>query len=141
MKGSAKSVSGVRILPRSKPTTRSPALVSSRARILPVQPMPITTASTSLSRVTISDALGEIADRARLGAIALAAIGLDRGLVIRHQAGITQHLPPGQVAIAAVIGVGEEAFHHDREQRLEEFLRIESREFRLAALHRGERLA
>lgn len=50
--GRAKSVSGKRILPRSNPTTFNPALVSSRARMLPVQPIPMMTASAALSRVT-----------------------------------------------------------------------------------------
>ena len=40
---------GERLAPRSKPTTESPALVSSRAMMLPVQPMPTSTASTCFS--------------------------------------------------------------------------------------------
>src|ERR1700716_551113 len=48
-----KSSRGVRFAPRSRPTTLSPALVSSRARIAPVQPTPITTAPVSLSIVAI----------------------------------------------------------------------------------------
>src|SRR6266480_4458546 len=47
--GSAKSAFGVRLAPRSRPTTVSPALVSSRAMMLPVQPMPTSTASTCFS--------------------------------------------------------------------------------------------
>src|SRR5262249_61893467 len=51
--GRVKSSRGVRLAPRSRPTTLSPALVSSRARIEPVQPTPMTTASVSLSIVAI----------------------------------------------------------------------------------------
>src|SRR5260370_20825637 len=51
--GMVKSSRDVRLAPRSRPTTLSPALVTSRARIAPVQPTPITTASVSLSIVAI----------------------------------------------------------------------------------------
>ena len=51
--GSVKSSRVERSAPRSSPTTLSPALVSSRARMLPVNPTPMQTASTSLSIVAI----------------------------------------------------------------------------------------
>src|SRR5262249_19395088 len=83
--GIAKFTRCVRSSPRSKPTTVSPALVSSRARMLPVQPMPTMTASTSFNRVAISLLPSrEIRDRLRLDDVALVAIlldqvGIDRG--------------------------------------------------------------
>src|SRR5690348_11475631 len=52
--GSAKSSRAVRFGPRSSPTTLRPTLVNSRARMLPVQPTPITTASTSLRIVVMA---------------------------------------------------------------------------------------
>src|SRR5215470_14341521 len=57
MVGSVKSLPGTRSGPRSSPTTLRPALVSSRARIDPVQPMPTITASTSFRRVAMTGSL------------------------------------------------------------------------------------
>ena len=45
--GRVKSSAGMRCAPRSSATTLSPALVSSRAMMLPVQPTPTRTASTA----------------------------------------------------------------------------------------------
>jgi hypothetical protein len=51
--GRMKSSRGLRSWPRSSPTTPTPALVSSRAMMPPVHPMPTTTASTSFNRVAM----------------------------------------------------------------------------------------
>src|SRR5262245_38695337 len=138
--GRAKFSRGVRSDPRSSPTTVRPALVSSRAMMLPVQPMPTMTASTSFNRVAMSAPSRKVGDRLRLGDVALAAILLDQVRVGCRQAGETQHLPGHLVAIAAVDRVGEKALHGDGEQRLEKLLAVEVGKFRLALFQGFERL-
>src|SRR5262249_16077568 len=99
------------------PTTVSPALVSSRARMLPVQPMPTMTASTSFNRVAISLLPSrEIRDRLRLDDVALVAILLDQVGIDRRQSGEAKHLPCDLVAVTAVDWIGEEALHGDLQQ-------------------------
>src|ERR1700687_2384086 len=55
--GTAKSLSVLRMSPRSRATTFSPASVNSFARMPPVQPSPTMTASTSFNLVTMSSSL------------------------------------------------------------------------------------
>src|SRR5262245_50479053 len=136
MRGSAKCSPGVKSSPRSSPTTVSPALVSSRAMMLPVQPMPTMTASTSFNRVTMSASSRKVGNRLRLGVVALAAILLDQVGVGRGQAGKAHHPPRHLVAVAAVDRIGKKAFHRDGQERLEELLAVELAEFRLALLER-----
>src|SRR6195256_4012353 len=135
MLGSAKFSPGVMSSPRSSPTTVSPAFVSSRAMMLPVQPMPTMTASTSFNRVAIAaPPLREIRDRLRIDHVALVAIVIDQGGIDRRQAGIADHPPTRLVAVAAIDRIGEEALHRDGEQRLEELLAVEIAERGLARL-------
>src|SRR5579871_3452775 len=135
--GSAKSSRAVRLAPRSRPTTFRPTLVSSRARMLPVQPTPITTASTSLRTVAmVVPSLREVRDRARWLVVLLAEVCLDVLLVGGGQARIAHHLPRRLVAVAAVDRIGEEALHRDLQQRVEEHPAGERREIGLAAFHR-----
>src|SRR5438067_2414586 len=140
MCGSAKFSRGVRSSPRSSPTTVIPALVSSRAMMLPVQPMPTMTASTSFKRVAMAVSSRKIGDRLRLGDVALAAILLDRIGVGCRQAREAHHLPGNLVAVAAIDRIGKEAFHGDGEQRLEELLAVEIGELGLSAFQRLQRL-
>src|SRR5215207_3146576 len=138
--GRAKCSPGVRSPPRSRPTTVRPALVSSRAMMLPVQPMPTMTASTSFKRVAMAVSSRKIGDRLRLGDVALTAILLDCIGVSCRQAGEAHHLPGDLVAVAAIDRIGKETFHDDGEQRLEELLAVEIGEFGLSAFQRLERL-
>src|SRR5438105_2272763 len=101
-----KSSPGIRSGPRSNPTTFSPALVSSRAMIAPVQPMPTITASTSFKRVVIA-ASRKIGDRLRRGRVTLAPVFIDQVRIGGRQAGEAEHLPGDLVAIAAIEGIGE----------------------------------
>src|ERR1700731_2808772 len=122
----------MRLAPRSSPTTLRPALVNSRARMLPVQPTPITTASTSLRTVAICrSSLREVRDRARRLVVLLAEVRLDVLLVGGGQARIADHLPRRLVAVAAVDRIGEEAFHGDLQQRIEEHVAGEAGEVSL----------
>src|SRR5712691_602170 len=138
--GSAKFSRGERSSPRSSPTTASPALVSSRAMMLPVQPMPTMTASTSFNRVAMAPSSRKIGNRLRLDDVALAAVLVDQVAVGRRQAGKADHLPGDFVAVAAVDRIGKEALHGDGEQRIEELLAVEIGELRLSLLQRLERL-
>src|SRR5579862_5946526 len=139
MLGRVKSSAGMRFGPRSRPTTLSPALVSSRARMLPVQPTPITTASTSLSVVTMVVSSRKIGDRLGRQIDLLAAIFIDRVAIDRGEAGIADHLPPHLVAIAAIDRVGEKSFDGNAEQGFEEILGRNADELGLARLHRLQR--
>src|SRR6476646_520820 len=100
--GSVKSCAGERLAPRSRPTTESPALVSSRAMMLPVQPMPTSTASTCFSFLAMARPSAEIGDGLRFDADLLAPIGLGLGGPGRRQPGIADHLPRDLVAVAAI---------------------------------------
>src|SRR5262245_45216953 len=140
MPGRAKWSRGVRSDPRSSPTTVRPALVSSRAMMLPVQPMPTMTASTSFNRVAMSAPSGKVGDRLRLGDVALAAVLIDQVGVGCRQAGKADHPPRRLVAVAAVDRVGEKALHGEGEQRLEKLLAVELGKFRLALFQRFQRL-
>src|SRR5206468_5634961 len=119
------SSAGLRSAPRSRPTTSSPALVSSRARIAPVQPMPTMTASASFNRVAIATASGKICDRLRLRDVTLVAVGIDFVGINGGKTGETDHLPCNLVAIAAIDRIGEEALHGDGEELIEERTGIE----------------
>src|SRR5262249_20666531 len=138
--GRAKFSRGVRSPPRSSPTTVRPALVSSRARMLPVQPMPTITASTSFNRVAMSASSRKVAYRLRLGDVALAAILLDQVGVGRRQAGKAHRPTRRLVAVAAVDRIGKEALHGDGEQRLKKLLAVEVGKLRLALFQRFQRL-
>src|SRR5262245_31222794 len=141
MVGSTKSFPGTRSGPRSRPTTVRPALVNSRARIEPVQPMPTMTASTSFKRVAMAIAPSrKVGDRLWLDEIAPVAILIDAVGVERRQARIADHLPGGLVAIAAIDWISQEAFHHQVDERIEELPAIEIAELGLAALERLERV-
>src|SRR5262249_27993679 len=139
MFGSVKCSPGVRSPPRSSPTTVKPALVSSRAMMLPVQPMPTMTASTSFNRVAMSASSRKVGNGLRLDDVALAAILLDQVGVGGRQAREANHLPGGLVAVAAVDRIREEALHGNAEQRLEELLAVEVGELGLSLLQDLER--
>src|SRR5499427_10106798 len=134
--GKAKSSRVLRLAPRSRPTTLRPNLVSSRARMLPVNPTPMQTASTSLRTVAMARSLlGKVRDRARRLVVLLAEIGLDLFAVGRRQARIADHLPPCHVAIAAIDRVGEETFHGDLQQGIKEHPAGKARERCLVGFH------
>src|SRR5580704_14197559 len=118
--GMVKSSRGMRLAPRSRPTTLRPALVNSRARIDPVQPTPMTTASVSLSMIVIAAPSGKVRNRLRRLVVFFAEIFFDVFAIGRRQAGIADHLPGGHVAIAAIDRVGKKSFHRDLQQCLEE---------------------
>src|SRR5262249_41092437 len=134
--GSAKSSRVERLAPRSRPTTLSPALVSSRARMLPVNPTPMQTASTSLSMIAITRSrLGKVRDRARRLVVFLAEIFGDLLPIGRREAGVANHLPARHVAVAAIDRVGEKALHGDLQKGVEEHPAGEALERRLVVLH------
>src|SRR5262245_10241502 len=109
--------------------------------MLPVQPMPTMTASTSFNRVAISLLPSrEIRDRLRLDDVAFVAILLDQVGIDRWQPGEANHLPCDLIAVAAVDRISEEALHCDLQQRLEEWLGVEIAELGLARLQRLERI-
>src|SRR6201986_5299311 len=114
--GSEKSSRDVRLAPRSRPTTLRPALVSSRARMLPVNPTPMQTASTSL-RTIMARSSGEVRDRARRLVVFLAEIGLDLFAIGRRQGGVADHLPLRHVPVPAIAPIRAEAFHSDLQER------------------------
>src|SRR5438105_3038117 len=120
MRGSAKCSPGVRSSPRSSPSTCSPALVSSRAMMLPVQPMPTMTASTSFNRVAMAASSRKVRNGLRRLLVGLVAVLRDVVAVGRGQAREADHLPRDLVAVAPMNRVGEEALHVDGEQRLEQ---------------------
>src|ERR1700726_3704040 len=126
--------------PRSSPTTCRPALVSSRAMMLPVQPMPTMTASTSFKRVAMAPSLRKVRDRLRRRGVTLVAVRLDQVGVGRGQAGKADHLPRHLVAVAAVDRIGEETLHGEVEQRIEKLLAVEINELGLALVERLDRL-
>src|SRR5262249_20594022 len=131
---------GLRSAPRSSPTTLSPALVSSRAMMAPVHPIPTMTASTSFSLVAIVASLREVRERARRRDVALVEVAVDHVLVGGRQAREAEHLPARLVAVAAVHRVGEEPLHDHGVHAVEEGGGGEVLEFRLAVLHLLERL-
>src|SRR5207249_2453271 len=105
--------------PRSSPTTVRPARVSSRAMILPDQPMPTMTASTAFKVLAMETSSREIGDGLRLEHDLLAAI-FERLLGIgRGQAGIADHAPRDLVAVAAVDRIGKEPLHGGLQQHIE----------------------
>src|SRR5258707_13403796 len=117
MFGKEKCSRGVRSSPRSSPTTVRPALVSSRAMMLPVQPMPTMTASTSFKRVVMSGSpLRKVRDGLRFHLITFVAIFIDQGGIDRRQAWVSDHPPARLVASAAVDRIGEEALHCELQQ-------------------------
>src|SRR5207253_4868540 len=134
-----KSSAGTRSGPRSRPTTLRPALLSSRAAIAPVHPMPTMTASTSFKRMVTSASSREVRDRFGRRDVALVEISIDLVGVGRRQAGEAEHRPGNFVAVAAVHRVGEEPLHHPSVQADEERARGEILELRRAVFHGGKR--
>src|SRR5262245_16964241 len=128
MLGIAKCSRGVTSSPRSSPTTCRPALVSSRAMMLPVQPMPTMTASTSFNRVAMAASSRKVRNRLRRLLVRLVAVLRDHVAIGRRQAGEADHLPRHLVAIAAIDRIGEEPLHVEGEQPLEELLAVEADE-------------
>src|SRR5579871_460478 len=120
MLGMVKSSRGVRIAPRSSPTTCSPAFVSSRDKMLPVQPIPMTTASVSFSTVTIARSSGKVRYRKRALVIFLVEIGLDLVAIARGKSWKADHLPRHLVFVSAINRIGEEPFHGELKQAVEE---------------------
>src|SRR5262249_13757469 len=138
--GIAKSSVGLMSGPRSSPTTCRPALVSSRAMMLPVQPMPTMTASTSFKRVAMAPSSRKVRDRLPRHGVPLLAIVLDQVGVGRGQARKADHLPRHLVAVAAVDRIGEEALHGEVEERVEKLLAVEIDEVGLALVEQLDRL-
>src|SRR5262245_34058023 len=85
-------------------------------------------------------ALGEVGDRLRFGAVALMAVFLNEVGVKRRQARIADHFPAGLVAVAAVNRVGEEAFHYQVDERVEELAAVEVAELGLTRFERFKRI-
>src|SRR5215831_18527659 len=141
MCGMAKSSLGLMSGPRSSPTTCRPALVSSRAMMLPVQPMPTMTASTSFKRVAMAPSSRKVRDRLRRHGVTLVAVLLDQVGVGRGQARKADHLPRHLVAVAAVDRIGEEALHGELEERIEKLLAVEVDQVGLAPFQQLEHLA
>src|SRR5262249_47517040 len=109
--------------------------------MLPVQPMPTMTASTSFNRVAISLLPSrEIRDRLRLDDVALVAILLDQVGIDRRQSGGPNHVPCDLVAITAVDRMGGGVPPGDMQQRLQEWLGVEIDELGLALFQRLERV-
>src|SRR5229473_3011568 len=140
MLGMAKCSRGVTSSPRSSPSTCSPALVSSRAMMLPVQPMPTMTASTSFNRVAMAASSRKVRNGLRRLLVGLVAVLRDDVAIGCRQTGEADHLPRHLVAVAPMDRIGEEALHVEPEQRLEELLAVEADELRLALLERLQRL-
>src|ERR1700712_2931295 len=92
------------------------------------------TTSTSLSLVAMVASLsGKIADGFGFEIELLAAIIERMAAVVRRQARIADHLPRDLVAVAAIDRIGEEAFHRESVELLEEHFRIG--EVGLAGVH------
>src|SRR5689334_18309214 len=135
-----KSSRGERLGPRSRPTTFKPALVNSRAMIEPVQPTPITTASTSLRMVAMfASPSREVRNRLRRLVVLLTEVRFDLLAIGGGKARVADHLPRGHVAVAAVHRIGEEALHRHLQQRVEERRAAEAGEAGLALVHRLQR--
>src|ERR1700730_1970768 len=122
IRGRAKSSRGDLSTPRSRPTTVRPALVSSRAMMLPDQPMPTMTASTDFIVLAMMwlRVSREVGDGLRLDHALLAGIFKRLAGIGRGQARIADHAPGDFVAIAAVDRIGKESFHGRLQQHLEE---------------------
>src|SRR5438093_4541842 len=135
MAGSAESSAGLRSGPRSSPTTVSPAIVNSRARIAPVQPMPTMTASTSLNFFAMVSSLREVLDRLRFRDVTFVPIFVDLAGICCGEPGVLEHSPRRHVPISAVHRIGEKSFHVDRQQALKEKPGVEVHKFRLSFFH------
>src|SRR5262245_65791503 len=114
MVGTAKSLSVVRMPPRSSATTLRPASASSLPRMPPVQPRPTTTASTSLSRVAIGYSLpsAHIRNADGIGGKFFVAETRDVLAIDRNRSGKSKKAPARFVAVASVNGIGKHSFHH-----------------------------
>src|SRR5436853_5235589 len=151
----AKSGSVSRQRPRSRPTTCNPASASSLARMVPLKPTPTTTASTGFSLVAMSVlsheqhvlrvtvlverafAFQDVDDRYRQRVVRHAML-LDVLRVDGGHAGKADQLPADLVAVAAVYGVGEEAFDGVVEEQVEEETRRHRLERKLAFIERAQ---
>src|SRR5471032_937618 len=117
-----KSVAVSRQGPRSMATTFSPASVSCWARMAPVQPRPMITASLRGSTFANSH-LSVDGDRA-LGIWLVVLVDMVPVVVARP--GKANHLPTRHVLVAAIERVGKEAFHSVLQHQLEKFLGAEA---------------
>src|SRR5712691_9244212 len=129
--------------PRSRPTTLSPESASSLARMVPVSPTPTVTTSTGFSLVAMAlalrlvvehhvyrvavlidlcDSLVDVGDGDRLRAVGDVVL-VDEAGVYSGDAGEADQLPARLVAVAAVHGVGKEAFDGVVQEQIEEELR------------------
>src|SRR5579859_1558278 len=127
-----------------------PALVSSCARIEPVQPSPTITTSvdgsvrvmTGIPRcggASMRDPIGPAGDADRRQREAL-VVAVDPVAIVVAGAGKAHHLPADHVAIAAIDRIGEEALARVVQQLLEESFRAGAVELGRALLEAAEHL-
>src|SRR5258708_17425820 len=117
-----KSVAVSRHGPRSIATTFRPASVSFWARIEPVQPRPMITASFLGSRRAISHLAVKGNGALGIGLI----VFFDMVAVVVTRAGKADHLPARHVSVAAIERIGEETFHGVLQHQLEKSLGAEA---------------
>src|SRR6266702_8826496 len=118
-----KSVAVSRQGPRSMATTFNPASVSCCARIEPVQPRPMITASFLGSTRAISASHPVDGNRpVRIGLVVL----VDMVAIVVARAGEADHLPARHILVAAIERIGEEAFHGVLQHQLEKLLGAET---------------
>src|SRR5471032_2388550 len=117
-----KSVAVSRHGPRSMATTFRPASVSCWARIEPVQPRPMITASRLGSSLAISrlpiDGNGTFGIRL--------VVLVDMVAIVVARAGKADHLPARHALVAAIERIGEETFHGVLEHQFEKLLGAEA---------------
>src|SRR5262245_12995168 len=140
--GTEKSLAVLRIPPRSRATTFSPASVNSFASMPPVQPKPTMTTSTSFILVAMSSSVSaHVRDAERIRDVFLVAKLLDVLIVHGDHSGEADDLPARLVAVTAIDRVGKHAFHHGLIHRGEENARGRSVfESNLAGLETQEKL-
>src|SRR5262245_34134901 len=120
--------------PQAEATKLAAEVVRILRRVSMAPPLP--SRGTSLAQPF----LRKIRDRLRLDEIALVAILIDAVGVERRQARIADHLPGRLVAIAAMDRIGEEALHHQVDERVEELPAIKLSKLGLAGFKRLERV-
>src|SRR6185437_9133285 len=136
--------------PRSIATTFMPALVSSWARIEPVQPRPMITTSVDGSMRVMAFALGRGGGSMRepIGPAGdtdgrqreALVVALDPVAIVVAGAGKADHFPADHVAVAAIDRIGEEALLRVVQYVLEESLRAGAVELDRAFLEAGQHL-
>src|SRR5947209_1790893 len=117
-------------------TTSSPAAVSCSAMIEPVQPRPMTTALVAgslraMSRSAFRGPFRPAGNADRRQRVVLVVVA-DVVAIVVARAGEADHLPRRHVLVAAIDGVGEEAFHGVLQQQLEKAAPIRTFQLRLA---------